>query len=251
MPHLPNFSATASLIADPTRAIMLTTLLDGRALPAGELAYASGVHSITFDFISSSHLSKLLAGGLISVETEGRHRYFRLAGSHVAYVLEQLASIRPEVPIRRKVLSPQGRQLRFCRYCYDHLAGQIGVAITQALQKRGYILPAANKQYDITPVGVEWFGSVGLDVRALTPTQHGLARQCLDWTERTHHLAGPLGTRFMDVLCASGWLRRAKDSRVVTVTSNGWAEMRRHLGIDKDSFAGGIGSESYLFSTKE
>lgn len=237
MPHLPNFSATASLIADPTRAIMLTTLLDGRALPAGELAYASGITAQT----ASSHLSKLLAGGLISVETEGRHRYFRLADSHVAYVLEQLASIRPEVPIRRKILSPQGRQLRFCRCCYDHLAGQIGVAITLALQERGYILPAANKQYDVTPVGVEWFRSVGLDVRALTPTRHGLARQCLDWTERTHHLAGPLGTRFMSVLCASEWLRRAKDSRVVTVTSKGWAEMMRHLGIDKDSFAGGIG----------
>lgn len=236
MRHLPSFSATAFLIADHARAAMLTTLLDGRALPAGELAYASGVTAQT----ASSHLAKLLAGGLISVEIEGRHRYYRLAGANVAQALEYLAAIQPKAPIGRKVLSPEGRQLRFCRCCYDHLAGQVGVAVTRGLQERGYILPAADKQFDVTPTGIEWFNSIGLDVRGLKPTRRGLARQCLDWTERTHHLAGPLGVQFLKVLCASGWLRRVAASRAVRVTPKGWNELKCHLGVDQDSLSVGF-----------
>jgi predicted transcriptional regulator len=207
---------------------MLTALLDGRALPAGELAYASNVTPQT----ASSHLAKLLAGGLLAVETEGRHRYYRLAGSHVANALEQLAAIRSHVPVRRKALSPQARELRFCRCCYDHLAGQVGVAVAGGLQARGFIVAAAEKQFEITPVGTEWFATIGLDVHALRPTRRGIARQCLDWTERTHHLAGPLGIGLLRVMCANGWLRRAKDSRAVRVQPRGWSELKRHLGVD-------------------
>jgi DNA-binding transcriptional ArsR family regulator len=120
--HLPSVAGVASLIADPARAAMLMALLDGRALPAGELAYAGGVTAQT----ASSHLAKLLDGGLVAVESEGRHRYYRLAGAHIAQALEQLAAIRPAEPVKRKALSPQGRELRFARCCYDHLAGQLG-----------------------------------------------------------------------------------------------------------------------------
>ena len=227
MPHLPNFSASAFLIADPARAAMLTALLDQRALPAGELAYASGITAQT----ASSHLAKMLAGGLVVVEKEGKHRYYRLAGPHVAQALESLTAIRPVGPIRRKALSPKVRELRFCRCCYDHLAGQVGVAIAQSLQERGYILATGDKRFEVTPSGNHWFGSIGLDVRTIRPTARGLARQCLDWTERSHHLAGPLGVQLMSVLCASGWLRRTKDSRAMVVTPKGWAELKRHLGV--------------------
>jgi DNA-binding transcriptional ArsR family regulator len=228
MSYSASFSSPASLIADPARAAMLTALLDGRALPAGELAYASNVTPQT----ASSHLAKLLAGGLLAVETEGRHRYYRLAGSHVAQALEQLAAIRSPVPVRRKALSPQARELRFCRCCYDHLAGQVGVAVAGGLQARGFIVAAAEKQFEVTPVGTEWFTTIGLDVDALRPTRRGIARQCLDWTERTHHLAGPLGIGLLRVMCANGWLRRAKDSRAVRVLPKGWSELKRHLGVD-------------------
>ena len=234
MPHFSSFSTTAFLIAHPTRAAMLTALLDGRALPAGALAYASGITAQT----ASSHLAKLFAGGLILVETQGRHRYYRLAGAHVAHALEQLATIQPETPVRRMALSPKGRELRFCRCCYDHLAGQVGVAVTLGLEARGYILRAPEKQFTVTPAGIAWFGSLGLDIWALKPARRGFARQCLDCTERTHHLAGPLGVQFMRVLCASGWLRRAKDSRAVQVMPKGWIELRRHLGIDKKVLEG-------------
>lgn len=229
----PGFAITASLLADPARAIMLTALLDGRALPAGELAYAAGVTPQT----ASSHLGRLVDGGLISVEREGRHRYFRLAGSHVAQALEHLAAIRPDAPVKRKALSPQGRELRFCRRCYDHLAGRVGVAVARGMQERGFIVAVADKRFEVTPSGVDWFATVGIDVHALKPVRRGLARQCLDWTERTHHLAGPLGVQFMKAMCEEGWLRRVTDSRAVRVTPKGWRELKRHLGVDLASIA--------------
>lgn len=233
MSDLESFAATAHLIADPARAMMLTALLDGRALPAGELAYADGITLQT----ASSHLAKLLEGGLLSLEIEGRHRYYRLAGPHVAQALEYLAAIRPETLVRRKRLSPNGRALRFCRCCYDHLAGQLGVAITHELVERGYIRAEADKQFGVSAVGVEWFGALGIDVAAIKPARHGLARQCLDWTERSHHLAGPLGARFFSALTESGWLRRARTSRIVNVTPKGWMELERRLHLRRDAFS--------------
>lgn len=223
-----NVSSVAALLADPARATMLAVLLDGRALPAGELALASGVTSQT----ASSHLSKLLAGGLLAVETEGRHRYYRLSGSHVAEAIEGLAAIRPLEPLRRRALSPQARELIFARRCYDHLAGQLGVAVTGTLQQREFIVLAPGKRFNVTSAGIEWFRSIGVDVAALRPTRCGLARQCLDWTERRHHLAGPLGVELMGALCARGWLRRSRKSRAVQITPTGYLELQRRIGLD-------------------
>ncbi len=228
MSHPNSFSGTAFLIADPARAAMLTALLDGRALPAGELAHAAGITAQT----ASTHLAKLVEGGLLAVETEGRHRYFRLAGAHVAQALEHLAAITPAT-VRRTTPGPKARELGFCRCCYDHLAGQVGVAVTQALQSRGYLLPMSDKQYEVTPAGIAWFGDVGLDVGGIRSTRRGLARQCLDWTERTHHLAGPLGVQFLRRLCDAGWMLRARHSRAVLVTPKGWQELHQRLGVDE------------------
>lgn len=230
MTVLTHFSNAAFLIADHARAAMLTALLDGRALPAGELAHASGVTAQT----ASSHLAKLLEGGLLTVETEGRHRYYRLSGPHVAEALERLAGIHPGALVKRKALSPQNLQLRFCRCCYDHLAGQVGVAVTQGLLRQGYIVAADNKHFAITPAGALWFeDSLGLDVEQIKPTARGLARQCLDWTERIHHLAGPLGVQFMKSMIAADWLRRSEGSRAVQVTDKGWLELQAQLGVDR------------------
>ena len=195
----PNISSVAFLIADPARAAMLMVLCDGRALPAGELAQVAGVTAQT----ASTHLAKLLAGGLLMCETEGRHRYYRLTGTHVAHAIEHLAAISPIVPARRKPLNHAAPDLRFARCCYDHLAGQVGVAVALALQEHRFIIPAAGKQFEVSSAGMEWFGTMGLDVATLRPTRCGLARQCLDWTERTHHLAGPLGVQLMTVLCCA------------------------------------------------
>ena len=229
-PELPGFSGTAFLLADPARAVMLTALLDGRALPAGELAYAARVTAQT----ASSHLAKLLAGGLVALEIEGRHRYYRLAGAHVAQAIEHLAAIRPDPQIRRRALSPEARRLRFCRSCYDHLAGQVGVALTRALEDREYLRTAEQKLLEVTPAGSEWLASLGVDLRGIKPSRGGLARQCLDWTERQHHVAGPLGVELMSALCASGWLRRSRETRAVEVLPRGRQELRAQLGIDVD-----------------
>ena len=228
--ELSGFSGTAFLLADPARAIMLTALLNGRALPAGELAYAARVTAQT----ASSHLAKLLRGGLLALEIEGRHRYYRLAGPHVAQALEYLAAIRPDTPIRRRALSPEAQRLRFCRSCYDHLAGRIGVALTLALEERGYLRPLENKRLEVTAAGSEWLARLGIDLAGIKPSRGGLARQCLDWTERQHHIAGPLGVELLSVLCASGWLRRGRESRAVEVLPKGRLELRAQLGVDVD-----------------
>ncbi|HLJ71442.1 MAG TPA: helix-turn-helix transcriptional regulator [Roseiarcus sp.] len=230
MSLLPSFAAIAALIADPARAAMLIAVLDGRALPAGELAYAAGITAQT----ASAHLAKLLDGGLLSVETCGRHRYYRLAGAHIAQALEQLAAIRPAEPVRRKALTPEARELRFARCCYDHLAGQLGVAATRAMQEKGFIVAADEKRFEVTAAGAEWFGGLGLNVASLKPTRRGLARQCLDWTERSHHLAGPLGVAFLDRLCAAGWLRRSRQSRLVRVTPKGRIALKERLGVEAE-----------------
>jgi DNA-binding transcriptional ArsR family regulator len=224
----PNIASTAFLLADPARASMLMALVDRHALPAGELAYAAGVTAQT----ASTHLAKLLAGGLVEVEAQGRHRYYRLGGAHVAALLENLASIAPQPRPRIKPLSGEAQKLRFARCCYDHLAGQLGVAVTQALERRGLIVAAENRQFEVTPAGLEWFGTMGLNVAALQPTRRGLARQCLDWSERQHHLAGPLGVQWMSLLCRKGWLRRSPSTRAVQVTPQGWAALKEQLGIE-------------------
>lgn len=111
------------------------------------------------------------------------------------------------------------------------MAGQVGVAVTRALQEHDYIRPAPDKQFTVTPAGAEWFASIGVNVASIRPTRRGLARQCLDWTERVHHLAGPLGVHFMATSCANGWLRRSGSSRVVTVTPKGWMAFERTLQV--------------------
>lgn len=227
----PSIAFAASLIGDPARAVMLIALLDGRARPAGELAHAAGITAQT----ASSHLGKMLAGGLLAVEAEGRHRYYRLAGPHVALALENLAAISPCQPQRAKGMTQEARRLQFARCCYDHLAGRLGVAVTNGLAARGFLVEAPEKRYDVPPAGAEWFGALGLNVAEIKPARRGLARQCLDWTERQHHLAGPLGAQFTKLLGEQNWIRRDRSSRLVTVTPKGWTCFKRHFAIDEQA----------------
>src|SRR6185369_11293793 len=157
-----NVSAVGALVGDPARAAMLLSLLDGRALPAGELAYASGVTAQT----ASSHLAKLLDGGLLAIEMSGRHRYYRLAGPHVAQAIELLGAMRPAAPVRRKALNAEARRLRFARCCYDHLAGQLAVALAAELLVRDFIVSETERRYAVTRAGRAWFKDLGMDVDA-------------------------------------------------------------------------------------
>lgn len=228
----PALASTAFLMADPARAAMLMALLDGAARPAGELAYAAGVTAQT----ASTHLAKLREGGLLQVEAQGRHRYYRLAGPQVAAALESLAALTPAEPVRQRPRGKEAQDLRFARCCYDHLAGQLGVAVARGMQARGLMVAADGKQFTVTAAGQAWLTGLGMDTSGLKPGCQGQARQCLDWTEREHHLSGPLGVRLMRLLCDKGWLRRTKGSRAVQVTPAGWTGLRAELGVDPQSF---------------
>jgi len=225
-----NIALPAALIGDPARAAILAALCDGRAQPASALAYAARVTPQS----ASNHLAKLLEGGLLAVEVEGRHRYYRLASPQVAAAMEALAHLAPRVRSLDAPLTSKARRLRFSRSCYDHLAGRLGVAIAAELEARGYLAAPdqASKRYAVTAAGRRWLHELGVEVDALKPAAAGLARRCLDWTERRHHLAGPLGAALMARLLDLGWLSRDGASRAVRVTPIGICELRRALDID-------------------
>jgi DNA-binding transcriptional ArsR family regulator len=206
----------AALIGDPARANMLSALMGGQALTATELAYEARVTPQT----ASAHLAKLTQARLLAVERQGRNRYFRLAGPAVANALESLMILAGDAPPRRAA-----------RTCYDHLAGGLGVAVTDALVCRGFLVERGN-EFVVTPEGLDWFGSFGIDVRALRRTRRVFARRCLDWSERRPHLAGTLGAAVAEQLFDRDWVVRIRDSRGLTITAAGRRGLRRSLGIE-------------------
>jgi DNA-binding transcriptional ArsR family regulator len=225
-----NIAPVAALFAEPSRAAIMSVLLDGRALPAGELANLAGVSPTA----ASAHLTKLIDGGLLAVEVEGRHRYYRLANTGVAQVIEELALLSKEPAIfRTSPLSLAARALRHARSCYDHLAGELAVAIADALEGRGWLVRGQGKRYEIGgEEGRKWFVRQGVNFQTIKPGRYGLARQCLDWTERRPHLAGPIGAQLFKHWCERGWLERDNyHPRLVTVTALGRRSLRHELGL--------------------
>jgi DNA-binding transcriptional ArsR family regulator len=229
-----NVAVPAALIADPARAAILMALMDGRAQPAGSLAYAANLSPQA----ASNHLAKLLDGGMVAVETEGRHRYYRLARPEVAAVLEALQGLAPPVRSLDEPRSPEARRLRAARSCYDHLAGRLGVAIAAAMEARGLLSVPANtpvgKFCDITDAGRTWLTDLGIDLPSIAAARRPPARRCLDWTERRHHLAGPLGAALLALMVELGWVVRNPGTRAVTVTRAGAEGLKQSLGIDWD-----------------
>ena len=234
----PNISYIASLIGEPARAAVLQTLLDGRALPAGELARIAGVSPQTI----SSHLAKLVEGNLLTSETHGRHRYYRLADPEVAQVLERLSALAPPVQIKSLRQSDQHRKVRYARTCYDHLAGELGVAVTKVLVERGWLEPGDELQYQITKEGEAWCREFGIEVGAIQKGRRYLAKQCLDWSERRYHLAGALGAAFTSRLFELQWIVRDETSRAVQVTELGKTQFFKEFGVKIEWHAFGAGN---------
>jgi len=223
----PDVASIAALIGDPSRTAMLRALADGRALPAGELATAAGL-SLSG---ASAQLARLTKGGLLTVEREGRHRYYRLAGPHVAAALEGLALL-AVTPQRACARSPAAEALRRARTCYDHLAGHLGVALAKALEDHGLVMAGEGKRLEVTTAGRSWFLQVlEIETARLVAGQHGIARRCLDWTERRHHIAGPLGAALLHRFCELGWVIKEEGMRAVKLSRQGSAALDRALKI--------------------
>lgn len=227
----PDIASIAALIGDPVRATILATLVDGRALPAGELAFVGNVTPQTASF----HLGKLLEASLIAVEKQGKHSYYRLANEAVACALESLAVLSPvrsQVLARSQSREPEHvRELRFARSCYKHLAGRLAVEINQALLKRRFTLADADKSYSLTEEGRQWCRSLGVQLPERDSQHENVGRACLDWTERRHHLGGNLGVALFGRLKELGWLATNPKSRAVRLTHAGARELHRQLGI--------------------
>jgi DNA-binding transcriptional ArsR family regulator len=220
----PNIARVAAIIGETSRAKVLSVLMADRALTATELANHVGVTKQTL----SAHLAKLLEARLITVEAQGRHRYFRLANRDVARLIESLMGVAFRAGAVRLVSSPREPALRKARVCYDHLAGEIAVEMHDALLSRG-LLRNDTKGLRLTRAGERWFERIGIDVAALATQRRTLCRPCLDWCERRHHLAGALGAALLQRIFSLRWARPARDSRVVSFTPTGEQALRRQL----------------------
>jgi DNA-binding transcriptional ArsR family regulator len=221
-----NIASVAALLGDPARAAMLWLLIDGRARPAGELAFAANVSAQS----ASGHLSKLVQAQLLLVETQGRHRYYRLADHTVAVALESLAAISPKPATRALPASkstPPG--MRFARTCYDHLAGELAVTLLMHFEQRG-LLRCTGKQWELLPKGEDAFRDFGIDIGSARRAQRQFACGCLDWSERQFHLGGSLGAALLEHMLERRWLMRAHQTRVVQLTPQGKRGLRDTFG---------------------
>ncbi len=239
-PPLPNIAsgnavaAVAALIGEPARANILSALMGGQALTAGELAWHAGVGAPT----TSGHLARLAEAGLVTLERQGRHRYYRLASGEVAQAMEALMAVAAAGPRRHRPPGPKDEALRTARTCYDHLAGRLGVAIADSLCRRGHLV-LGDGAGTVTAEGRRFLQSIGIDPGAGGAGRRPVCRACLDWSERRPHLAGRLGAALLDRSLALGWIARRPDSRALTVTPAGLLGFAETFGTPPDGLGGG------------
>lgn len=223
----PDISEIAALMGEPSRAAMLVALIGKDALPASELAHKARVSPQT----ASSHLAKLVAGRLLAVERHGRHRYYRLAGDEVGRFIETLASLAPPPRVSSLTgVNEEAKSIRYARTCYDHLAGKVAVEIAGAMISGGW-LKRAGRNFEVTAVGERRLGGLGISTEDIRQGRRAFALQCLDWSERQHHIAGALGAALLDRMLALKWVARTKGTRCVRVTLEGRQALHRLLKL--------------------
>ncbi|MGS1017517.1 ArsR/SmtB family transcription factor [Allosphingosinicella humi] len=236
MSSISSLAGTATLIGEPARTAMLVALMDGRALTAGELAGAAGVSAPT----ASAHLSRLLEAGMLALDRQGRHRYYRLANAAVAAMLEGMMALgevldgSAAIPRKPIVTGPRDKALRHARLCYDHLAGEIAVAMADSMIARGQ-LDFGEDGAAVTPQGLAFLASLGIDLvpddGRFRSGRSVFCRPCLDWSERRPHIAGAVGSALYRAFAGQGWMRRVEGSRAVSITPSGAAGLERHFGL--------------------
>jgi DNA-binding transcriptional ArsR family regulator len=220
-----DLATIGSLLADRTRATIVTTLLNGGLTASSALAERAGVSRP----LASTHLRKLAEGGLIVAEPRGRQRLYRLRSQAVAEALEALLQLTPAAESERQI-ADEHQALRHGRLCYDHLAGQVGVGLVRSLCDRGLLELERSERFSIASAGSSAFGELGIDVEQLATTPRPLTRACIDWSERSHHLAGSLGSALASELLRRDWIRTREASRVVDVTPAGITELAARFG---------------------
>ena len=225
----PNIARIAALVGDPARSDALTALMTDRALTATELAAIAGITKQTM----SAHLSKLVEAALVAVEQQGRHRYFRLADEDVAGLLESLMGVAFRTGAVRILSSPREPALRKARICYDHLAGEVGVRVYEALL-RHRVLEMSQKGLRLSESGVHWFGRLGINTDDAARQRRTFCRSCMDWSERKFHLAGSLGAALLSRLYDLGWARRDQSSRVIRFTPKGERDLSDLIAAGAD-----------------
>lgn len=216
-------------LAVPSKTAMLSALMSGLSLPAGELAYRAAVSYPTASF----HLKQLLDDGYVRVRKMGRHRYYELADAQVAEALEKLSLLTPALRERRAPKS-QTDELRRARMCYDHVAGRLGVALFQSFRAHGYLRARGrnSEELDISERGAAFFSRFGIDTEALHAGRRKIAFECTDWSERTAHLGGALGCCLGTELEQRGWIQRQVTDRALIVTPSGRRGMPKMFGIN-------------------
>ena len=222
----PDLATIAALISEPSRASILSALMGGEALPASELAYRSQITPQT----ASSHLAKLVDGNLIEVAKIGRHRYYSLKNEDVAKIIESLQVIAPEQKSIVKANPKVPQKLRYVRTCYDHLAGKLGVSVTQSLLEDGY-LSEAEDAYLLTTNGEKLMETWQIDIAELQKKRRKFAYPCLDWSERRFHIAGSLGAAIKNVFFENEWVKHVPHSRALLVTKKGERILKENFNI--------------------
>jgi DNA-binding transcriptional ArsR family regulator len=217
-------SSTAALLADPARAAMLTALLDGHSLTAGELARIAGVSAQS----ASMHLAQLVQGSFLKASREGRHRYYCISRPEVAHAIEALGVISTSWKYTPNV---SDRALCYARTCYDHLAGELAVQLRTALEREHVIVARGERDYELTTRGEDFLARWGIDAAELRHSRRSFARRCLDWTVRRDHLAGALGAAICQKLLELRWIMRDRQSRAVHLSLTGRRELTKLLPL--------------------
>ncbi|KAF6573733.1 winged helix-turn-helix domain-containing protein [Paenibacillus sp. FSL M8-0228] len=224
-----NVAMIASLVSEPSRAAILTALLDGRFHTASELAHMAGIKPQTASF----HLAKMTEAHVVTVEKQGRHRYYGIQDPEVARVMESFLSIAPPVPIKSFKQASENEAIRLARTCYDHVAGQLGVQLMNFFMQKG-ILSEDQDGLHITDQGETFFTDFQIDLTKTRQKRRSFSHKCLDWSERRHHLAGALGSAILDRLFELHWIERLPTTRAIRITAEGKRGFKEIFSIEVD-----------------
>jgi DNA-binding transcriptional ArsR family regulator len=226
MADIPDIAASAALIGDPARANMLSALKDDQVLSATELANVAGVAPNT----ASGHLARLVEAGMVTVEAKGRNRYYRLSCNEVADALETIEALTSRLLPRVGLQKTSRHAIHFARSCYDHLAGTVGVRLTEQLKDLKYIVSTSNS-FALTADGYRAFSSLGIDVQSLKTSGRRLIRRCPDWSEHSSHLGGALGAALFRRFSHLGWIQKQRGSRAISITQRGKSALKDYFSL--------------------